>query len=294
VKPANPKIGATIGGYRLRRRIARSRWTSVYSAESANFPGKFAVKVFDLNGSNEEALGTPDEQVWRDRFDLEARILGAMDHPGIIALQDRGCLDDGRPYHVMPFINANLAYEIKFDVSQIAEHRRRKPPRRTTPMDFNRTMSLLHQIVDALAALHKQKIIHRDLKPGNVLLSRIGDGRAILCDFGMARWGDQVFDVPDELIGSKSYVSPEQKRDHATSDARSDIYSLGLIAFRMLVDKLPADGERSIRSVFENMPDGLDHLIATCLDPEPTHRPDDALALQGELNEIQSSLGPVA
>ncbi len=291
MKPPNPQIGATIGGYRLRRRIARSRWTSVYSADSENAPGKFAVKVFDLNESNEEAIGTPDEQVWRHRFDLEARILGAMDHPGIIALQDRGCLDDGRPYHVMPFINANLAYEIKFDVSQIAE-RRRRPPIRTTPIEFYRAVSLLHQIVDALAALHEQKIIHRDLKPGNVLLTRIGDGRAILCDFGMARWGDQVFDVPDELIGSKSYVSPEQKKDHAASDARSDIYSLGLIAFRMLAGKLPADGERSICGVFESMPAGLDHLIAACLDPEPAHRPGDAVMLQAALREIQSSPAP--
>lgn len=294
MKPPSPKAGSIIGGYRLRRRIARSRWTSVYSAESETAPGKFAVKIFDLNGSNEDAIGTPEEQVWRNRFYLEARILQAMDHPGIIALQDRGCLEDGRPYHVMPFINANLAYEIKFDVSGIAKGRRRKLPRRTIPIEFERVWSLLREIVDALAALHERGIIHRDLKPGNVLLSRIGDGHAILCDFGMARWGDQVFDVSDELIGSKDYVSPEQREDHRTSDARTDIYSFGLIAFRMLVDRLPRDGETSIGSKSKNIPAGLDRIIAKCLDPEPAGRPDDAIVLQELLGKIQINPVPEA
>jgi len=286
VNSPNLKAGSAIGAYRLRRRIARSRWTSVYSAESTLLPGKFAVKIFDLNGSNEDSIGTPDELVWRNRFYLEARILGAMDHPGITALQDKGCLSDGRPYHVMPFINANLAYEIKFEVNESGWQKRRQPPKRKGVMPVERSLSLLSQIVDALAALHKCGIIHRDLKPGNVLLSRIGNGHAVLCDFGMARWGDQVFDVPDELIGSKSYVCPEQKRDPSTSGAQADIYSFGLMAFRMLAGRLPVDGEASILGVKQGISTEMDRLFAACIEANPANRPGDAIALQSALRSL--------
>lgn len=286
MKFTNLKAGATIGVYRLRRRVARSRWTSVYSAESEIHPGKFAVKIFDLNGSNEEAIGTPDEQVWRNRFYLEARILDAMDHPGIIALHDRGCLSDGRPYHIMPFINANLAYEIKFDVDGTVEYKRRLPPKRMGPMPVQRSLLLLHQITDALATLHSRDVIHRDLKPGNVLLSRIGDGHAILCDFGMARWGDQVFDVPGELIGSKLYVCPEQKRDPGLSGTQADIYSLGRIAFRMLAGRLPGENERSAHDFNREVSTNLDQFITSCLEDDPANRPEDALAVQAVLKGL--------
>ncbi len=285
-------IGPTLGSYRIRDHLARSRWTSVYSAELEGVSDLFAIKVFDLNGSLEPGIGTEDEVVWRNRFDLEARILESMDHPGIISLRERGHLDDGRPYFVMPFIAANLAYAMGGDVSDPEVLARLAPRRRPKSLSVKRVISLLYQITDALAALHEKGIIHRDMKPGNVLLTKRLGGRVKLCDFGMARWGDQVFDVSGEFIGSKQYVSPEQRLDPAASDARTDIYSLGVMAYRLLVGKLPAGGEVSVRRENDSIPDDLDRLIASCLDPEPANRPDDASAFKYALRGLQPNPAP--
>lgn len=292
MKTSGPGIGLTLGSYGIREHIARSRWTSVYSAVLEGSPDLFAIKVFDLNGSLEPGIGTEDEVVWRNRFDLEIRILDSLDHPGIISLHDRGHLDDGRPYFVMPFIAANLAYEIGGDVSDPEVLARLAPPRRPKPLPIKRVVSLLYQITDALVALHGKGIIHRDMKPGNVLLTQRSGGQVKLCDFGMARWGDQVFDVSGEFIGSKEYVSPEQRLDPATSDARTDVYSVGVMAYRLLAGKLPNNGGVSVCRVNDSVPAALDQLIAACMDPEPANRPDDAMALKAALDKMPSSLVP--
>ncbi len=288
------KSGMSVGGFRLKSPIARSRWTSLYSAISKDLPGKFAVKIFDLSGSNEKAIGTPDEGVWLKRFDLEGRILAAMDHPGVIALVDRGSLPDGRPYHVLPFVEANLIYEMGGDISDPAKLSRLAPPRRPRALTYERALSLLVRITDALEALHQMDIIHRDLKPGNVLLSRKKGGDPVLCDFGMARWGDQMFDVPGELIGSRDYVSPEQEFDPKAAGKPADVYALGRIAYRMFSGKLPALDDGAIAADLPEMPPSLAELILRCLKNDPAQRPADAVTVQGVLEggEISSWSNP--
>jgi len=258
----------------------------VFSARTADTPQKFAIKVFDLNGSLEDSIGTPDEEVWLRRFDLEAKILKAVNHPGVITLHDQGCLDDGRPYLVMPFMAASLPIEIGRDVRDQHAMDRLAPRRRPKPLTPHRAGELIHQLVDALAAIHAIGVIHRDLKPGNILLTRKKSGRVKLCDFGMSRWSNQVFDVPGEMIGTKRYISPEQRRDPTTSDTRADIYSLGLVMYRMFTGKLPFDDSRSIAAEVDTVSDSWNNLIEMCVSPDPENRPENALALQRIVREM--------
>lgn len=274
------ETGLQIGPYTLLDRLGRSRWTSVYSAAKEGSTGKFAIKIFDLNGSLEADIGTPSEDIWRKRFDLEAEILQKIRHPNIIALHDSGRLEDGRPYHVMPFVVANLPYEIGGDVKNERAMERLAPRRRPKPLNTERAVQLLHQIVDALAAVHAMGVVHRDLKPGNVLLTRKKSGRVKLCDFGMARWGDRTFDVVGETIGTKRYISPEQLKDPSVVDARADIYSFGVIMYRMFTGKLPFGDNTTIAWENSSAPDFWDGLIAACLSPEPLDRPENAMELQ--------------
>lgn len=255
----------------------------MFSAECDDAKGKFAVKIFDLNGSVEKSIGTPDEQVWRARFDLEIRILETLEHPGVVSLHDKGHLEDGRPFLVMPFMIANLPFEIGRDVKDDRAMERLSPRRRPKPLPLPRLTELLEQIVDALAYVHANGIVHRDLKPNNFLLTRKKSGRVKLCDFGMARWSEQVFDVPGEMIGSRRYVSPGQRRDPSTSDARADVYSLGVIMHRMFTGRLPVGDDISLLSQTDTVPDQWRDLIGACIDAEPDNRPDDALAIQDVL-----------
>ncbi len=280
--------------YSIRDRIARSSWTTLYSADDKISGNKIVIKVFNLTGD----INHPDyedEAVWQSRYVLEAEIMRSIDHPHVIPLIDSGALPDGRPCLLMPYAQANLAYEIGPDIVDPAELARLSPPRRPRIMKSVRAIQVLRQVLSGLSVLHEMGIVHRDLKPANVLLSKKCNGQVRVCDFGLAKWGDRTFDTKTERIGTRRYISPEQLERPMDVDPRSDMYSLGLIGFRLLCGRLPINGERSVREVRnavagtnpDRIGDHMESLIYDCLDPSLAQRPLDAAAALARISGKQ-------
>ena len=270
--------------YTIKDKIADSRWTTLFTAVHKVNGSKVIVKFFNLKGSLSDAIGTEKEVIWRKRFALETRIMERANHPNIVPLLAHGKIPDGRPCLIMPFIDANLRYEIGPDITDPRVLARLAPPRRPKPHPPDRVYAVLRQMLAGLDHLHNLGIVHRDLKPSNVLVTRRSGDQVLVCDFGMAKWQGEVFDVPGEMIGSRGYVSPEQKTDASTVDASADIYSVGLMAFRMLTGYLPIDSEVSVLARNSCIAVPVDRLIQTCLSATPSDRPHNAGVMLSELD----------
>jgi serine/threonine-protein kinase len=173
-------------------------------------------------------------------------------------------------------------------------------------LPMSEVLSFLIPVVSALAEAHSLGIIHRDIKPENILISK--DGRVKLADFGLAR-GNQLGSTQTAessvVLGSVSYLSPEQVQ-RGISDARSDVYSLGIVLFELLIGRKPFEGDTpiqiaykhvndrvpSVRSIKADIPENLDQLITQATSPNPDHRFKDARELLNALRTIQESIDP--
>ncbi|TVQ75084.1 MAG: serine/threonine protein kinase, partial [Phycisphaeraceae bacterium] len=200
--------GETIDHYKLVRRLGSGAYGSVYLAEQVT-PVQRSVALKLLH----PGIGSP--RVLR-RFDLERRVLAALDHSGIARLLDAGAAPDGRPYFVMDLIQGpNLRTYCRENNLSIPE-----------------CIALLAKACDAVQHAHSRSVIHRDLKPGNILVHTVeGEARPVVIDFGVARLIDpdpaHSLTATRELIGTRRYMSPEQ-RDAGIIDGRSDVYALGI------------------------------------------------------------------
>jgi hypothetical protein len=204
-----------IAGYDISRRLGRGGMADVFLAVQSSLSRPVAIKVLAVDR-------TPAEETVA-RFEHEARTIARLDHPNIVSIFDVGRTDDGRLYYVMPYLpNGDLSTrDLREDETAIVE--------------------ILRSLVRALGFAHKHGIIHRDVKPENVLFDKLD--RPLLADFGIALATENFARVTREgsTIGSSGYMSPEQSRGFAI-DGRSDLYSLGVVAYEMLSGNLPYEG----------------------------------------------------
>ena len=201
-------------------------------------------------------------QEGRERFRREARVAAQLSHPGILPLHTFGEVG-GVWYFVMGYVRgATLAERLRIEGRLPHEDARR----------------ILVELADAIDCAHRGGIIHRDIKPSNVLLDA-ESGRAILSDFGIAKIesGDDRLTASGMVIGTPSFMSPEQAAGKAGVDARSDIYSLGAVAFTMLSGHEPSDGVLTL--VAPEVPRALAAVVMRCLAHEPAQRWASARAL---------------
>jgi len=175
----------------------------------------------------------------------------------------------------MPYCPANLIGEIGGDLGGSERVNRMAPVRRPRPLNPGRAMTLLRQILRGLSALHELGIVHRDLKPGNILLTRRRNGRVRISDLGMAAINGHRLDVAGEGIGTRGYAAPELVADSRVTDPAIDVYSAGVIGFRMLTGRRPGSDERDPSQVVPVEP-GIAAVIAAALDPRQNARPANA------------------
>jgi serine/threonine-protein kinase len=273
-------IGALVDGrYQLVERLGSGGTSSVWRAvDREDGFRSVAVKILHVaRAGNAEALA---------RFGREARTLERLSSPHVVTLRDHG-IHEGRPFMVLDLVDGE-------DLGTLLRRRGR--------LSARLAVEIAEQIASGLAVAHAHGIVHRDLKPGNVLLARTG--RVRLVDFGIAR----VLEEPGlteagRTVGTGDYMSPEQALGRAV-DARSDLYSLGVLLFEMLAGRRPFAGSscadvaaQHVRALPPSLaahdaesPPALVALIDELLAKDPASRPAGADVLRSRLREIGAHL----
>lgn len=285
-EPLPPPKYERIGAYEVLRVYAATKRSTLYLCRDDRRNEYVAVKVFDPSREDRVPLDESGVERRRNRFLDEARILAGFDHPHIIPLKEQSELDDGTPYLVMPFIEHNLVDEMgrsETDPTVIKDLPERYRPKTLSP---GRTVEILRQLLDALAAVHEKGIVHCDIKPINVLLTAKGGGAVRLCDFGLCKLPGRERSRTGRWAGTLKYLSPEQQDGVEDLDARSDVYSVGLLAYRMLVGRLPSGEFAPPGELRTDVPASLSVLVMEALDEDRENRPRDAGDMLARLNQI--------
>ena len=257
-----PDVDA-IAGYEIQGEIHRGGQGVVYRAVQVGTKRCVAIKFMHSGGYATDLL--------KKRFEREVQLAGSLRHPGIVPVFDSG-LRSGQYYYVMDYIAG-----VCLDEYAEAQH-----------LSTRDTAALFVPVCEAVDYAHKRGVIHRDLKPSNVLVDT--DGQSHIVDFGLAKLGtgdsleSQKLSLTGQVMGTLHYLSPEQARgDSDAVDTRSDVYSLGVMLYRLLTGHLPYNLSGSlvkdlqlIQTASPKAVSGIGHELLTivfkALDKEPDRR----------------------
>ena len=274
---------ALAGQYDVLREIGRGGMGVVYLANDPRLDRRVAIKTLPPHLAHDPGI--------RERFLREARTAGALSHQNIVPIHRA---DDiaGRVFFVMGYV----------DGQSIAQHIRARGR-----LDAREVAHMLIDVAGALGYAHARGVIHRDVKAENILIDRT-TGRAMVTDFGIARLAEATpLTSTGQVLGTVYYLSPEQISGD-TVDARSDIYSLGVVGFYALAGRFPFEADLAsavliahvnrpappLRSIAPHVPVELAEIIDRCLAKRSDARVDDCRELSAALSEVEGKLDHVA
>ena len=247
--PPVAELAALLPQFRIKSLAGRGGMGAVYRAWQPGLERPVAIKLL--------APTLTDDDLFRDRFRREARMLGRLHHPGIVEVHDTGETDDGQLYYVMEFVGGT-------DLAQRMEGGR---------VPWPEAVEMLRQMADALAHAHAAGVVHRDVKPSNVLLTESGGVK--IADFGLAAPREPgvslALTLTGTALGTVEYAAPEQMEGRVV-DQRADIFSLGVIGYELLTGGRPrgAFDPPSVRN--EEVDPAFDAVILRALQNEPARR----------------------
>ncbi len=284
--------GSYLGPYEILVQIGAGGMGEVWKAKDSQLEREVAIKVLPI------AFAEDKDRV--RRFQQEAKVLAALNHPNLVQIHEAG-EHEGTPYLVMELLEGETLRERLHG----------------KPLPAKRAAEITREIAIGLSAAHGKGILHRDLKPENIWITK--DGRIKILDFGLAKFdhSSQIgqesatrafLSEPGVVVGTAGYMSPEQVRGEVL-DARTDIFSLGIILWEMLTGRRPFEGGSSVEVMHAilkddptdldealKVPPTLERIVHTCLAKETAGRfhsaHDLAFALGNQTNEIVSGSGP--
>ncbi|MEU0299849.1 protein kinase [Streptomyces sp. NPDC006175] len=283
--------GSVAGGrYQLRDLLGEGGMASVYLAYDSALDRQVAIKTLHTE------LGR--EQSFRERFRREAQAVAKLQHTNIVSVFDTGEDELGgalMPYIVMEYVEGQpLGSVLQSDIQQYGA------------MPADKALKVTTDVLAALETSHEMGLVHRDIKPGNVMITKRGVVKVM--DFGIARAmqsGVTSMTQTGMVVGTPQYLSPEQALGRGV-DARSDLYSVGIMLFQLLTGRIPFDADSPLAIAYAHVqeepvaPSGInrsitpamDALVARALKKNPNERFPSAAAMQDEITRVLNASGP--
>ncbi|WP_331445972.1 Stk1 family PASTA domain-containing Ser/Thr kinase [Streptomyces xanthochromogenes] len=275
----DPLVGQVLDGrYRVDARIAVGGMATVYRAVDTRLDRVLALKVMHP--------GLAADASFVERFIREAKSVARLAHPNVVGVFDQGAQDQ--------YVYLAMEYVAGCTLRDVLRERGALQPRAA--------LDILEPVLAALGAAHRAGFVHRDMKPENVLIG--DDGRVKVADFGLVRAVDSVTSTTGSVLGTVSYLAPEQI-EHGTADTRADVYACGVVLYEMLTGAKPHVGDTPAQILYAHLHEGvpapsaavpglaleLDELVASATARNPEVRPHDAVALLAETLTARSALG---
>jgi serine/threonine-protein kinase len=274
----DPLVGHVLDGrYRVDARIAVGGMATVYRALDTRLDRVLALKVMHPTLAADVSFV--------ERFIREAKSVARLAHPNVVQVFDQGA--DGS------YVYLAMEYIAGCTLRDVLRERGALQPRAA--------LDILEPVLAALGAAHRAGFVHRDMKPENVLIG--DDGRVKVADFGLVRAVDTVTSTTGTVLGTVSYLAPEQI-EHGTSDTRVDVYACGVVLYEMLTGAKPHTADSPVQVLYQHLHEdvpppsvtvpgmayALDELVTAATARNPEVRPADAVALLGQVLEARAGL----
>lgn len=274
----DPLVGQVLDGrYRVEARIAVGGMATVYRTVDTRLDRVLALKVMHPT--------LAADRTFVERFIREAKSVARLSHPNVVGVYDQGT--DGS------YVYLAMEYVAGCTLRDVLRERGALQPRAA--------LDILEPVLAALGAAHRAGFVHRDMKPENVLIG--DDGRVKVADFGLVRAVDTVTSTTGTVLGTVSYLAPEQL-EHGTTDTRVDVYACGVMLYEMLTGGKPHSGDSPAQVLYHalhddvpppsaavpGLPYELDELVASATARNPELRPYDAVALLAQTLEARAGL----